>query len=162
VDSWRALVHLKSTGKARSIGVSNFGVTHLDEIAKVSDVVPAVNQVSGVSPAATDTVGHVRTHSPTRHTPIHGHTARAIVIVAAAQIEIHPFFLRPALSAVCQSRGIVVEAFCPLLRAKRMTDAKLVDVAARVGKSPAQVLLRWSIQKGEYTCLRCEAEVEVG
>jgi diketogulonate reductase-like aldo/keto reductase len=44
-DSWRALVELREAKKCRSIGVSNFTVRHLDELARESDVVPAVNQV---------------------------------------------------------------------------------------------------------------------
>ena len=45
VESWQTLVELRSSGKARSIGVSNFMQTHLDDLAQVSDVVPVVNQV---------------------------------------------------------------------------------------------------------------------
>lgn len=45
VESWKTLVELRSSGKARSIGVSNFMQTHLDDLAQVSDVVPVVNQV---------------------------------------------------------------------------------------------------------------------
>lgn len=45
VESWQTLVELRSSGKARSIGVSNFMQTHLDDLAQASDVVPVVNQV---------------------------------------------------------------------------------------------------------------------
>lgn len=45
VESWQTLVELRETGKARSIGVSNFMQTHLDDLAQASDVVPVVNQV---------------------------------------------------------------------------------------------------------------------
>jgi 2,5-diketo-D-gluconate reductase A len=45
VESWQALVELRDAGKARSIGVSNFMQTHLDDLAQASDVVPVVNQV---------------------------------------------------------------------------------------------------------------------
>ena len=45
VESWQTLVELRESGKARSIGVSNFMQTHLDDLAQVSDVVPVVNQV---------------------------------------------------------------------------------------------------------------------
>jgi diketogulonate reductase-like aldo/keto reductase len=44
VDSWIQMTDIYREGKARSIGVSNFHVHHLDEIAKVSDIVPAINQ----------------------------------------------------------------------------------------------------------------------
>lgn len=45
VESWQTLVELRETGTARSIGVSNFMQTHLDDLAAASDVVPVVNQV---------------------------------------------------------------------------------------------------------------------
>ncbi len=48
-DTWRALVELKRTGKARSIGVSNFMIRHLEELLASTDVIPAVNQVE-ISP----------------------------------------------------------------------------------------------------------------
>jgi diketogulonate reductase-like aldo/keto reductase len=44
-DSWRALVELKRQGRARSIGVSNYTIAHLEELSAQSDVVPANNQV---------------------------------------------------------------------------------------------------------------------
>jgi diketogulonate reductase-like aldo/keto reductase len=45
LDSWRALIELRERGVARSIGVSNFTVRHLQALIKASGVVPAVNQV---------------------------------------------------------------------------------------------------------------------
>jgi diketogulonate reductase-like aldo/keto reductase len=44
-DSWRALIELRNKGVARSIGVSNYTIAHLEELIASSDVVPAVNQV---------------------------------------------------------------------------------------------------------------------
>jgi len=44
-DSWRALIELRESGKARSIGVSNFTIDHLEKLRRASDVVPAINQV---------------------------------------------------------------------------------------------------------------------
>ena len=46
MDAWRALEAFKAAGKVRSIGVSNFGVKHLDTLAAASTTVPAVNQVT--------------------------------------------------------------------------------------------------------------------
>lgn len=45
LDSWRALVEIQRSGRARSIGVSNYTVSHLRELLKRSDIVPAINQV---------------------------------------------------------------------------------------------------------------------
>lgn len=44
-ETWKALIEIAREGKCRSIGVSNFTVEHLEELAQASDVVPAVNQV---------------------------------------------------------------------------------------------------------------------
>lgn len=44
-ESWRALVDLHKQGRCRAIGVSNYTETHLDQLAQVSDVVPAINQM---------------------------------------------------------------------------------------------------------------------
>jgi len=45
VETWKALVEISQEGHCRSVGVSNFTVDHLEELARASDVVPAVNQV---------------------------------------------------------------------------------------------------------------------
>ena len=45
----------------------------------------------------------------------------------------------------------MIEAFSPLVQGKRFDDEKLLSMAREVGKTPAQVLIRWSLQKGERT-----------
>jgi diketogulonate reductase-like aldo/keto reductase len=74
--------------------------------------------------------------------------ADAEVVPAANQIELSPFLQHRETRALCAETGIVVEAYSPLTRGKRLGDPRLVKVAARVGKSPAQVLLRWGVQHG--------------
>lgn len=105
LESWRALETLHGEGRARSIGVSNFLVPHLEELLAHAKVVPAVNQ-----------------------------------------IEVHPFHQQRATRALCAAHGIVVEAYSPLTRGQRLGDPVLVRVAAEVGRTPAQVLLRWGLQ----------------
>ncbi len=70
------------------------------------------------------------------------------VVPAANQIELSPFLQHRETTALCREKGIVVEAYSPLTRGRRLSDAELLKVARRVGKSPAQVLLRWGIQHG--------------
>jgi diketogulonate reductase-like aldo/keto reductase len=66
----------------------------------------------------------------------------------ANQIELTPFLQRRETVAFCQQRGIVVEAYSPLTRGLRLGHAAVVEVARRVQRTPAQVLLRWGVQKG--------------
>ncbi|KAL1412605.1 hypothetical protein Q8F55_000352 [Vanrija albida] len=69
---------------------------------------------------------------------------------AVNQIELHPWCQQREIVKYCEERGIAVQAYCPLARAdpRRLGDPVLVDVAAKHGKAPTQVLLRWSLQKG--------------
>jgi diketogulonate reductase-like aldo/keto reductase len=55
------------------------------------------------------------------------------------------------LDAACEERGIVLEAYSPLTTGARLEDPRLAEVASRHGRTPAQVLLRWCIQRGTPT-----------
>ncbi|KAI0826361.1 Aldo/keto reductase [Irpex lacteus] len=103
---WKALLDAKAQGKAHDVGVSNFGIKHLEEIREAGLETPAVNQ-----------------------------------------IELHPFCTQDPIVKYCQEHGIVVSAFCPLVRGD-FSDPVLQEVSKKVNKSPAQVLVRWSIQRG--------------
>lgn len=107
LESWRALEHLFTEKRARSIGVSNFLVPHLQELTGVAKVLPAVNQ-----------------------------------------IELTPFLQRGDTVALCQKLGIRLEAYSPLTRGQRLAHPEVVAIAQQSQRSPAQVLLRWGIQKG--------------
>jgi diketogulonate reductase-like aldo/keto reductase len=109
VESWRVLEQLHGEGLARSIGVSNFLVRHLDELLAIASVPPAVNQ-----------------------------------------IELSPFLYRSRDDTLrrCAEEGIAVEAYSPLTKGRRLDDATVARIAAAVGRTPAQVLIRWSMQKG--------------
>lgn len=64
------------------------------------------------------------------------------------QIELHPFCSRKDLVHFCQSNDISIEAYSPLTRGMKLSDPTLAEVALNYGKSTAQVLIRWSLQKG--------------
>jgi len=66
----------------------------------------------------------------------------------ANQIELTPFLQRRDTVEMCKREGIVVEAYSPLTRGKRLGHAVVKAVAAEAGRSPAQVLLRWGVQHG--------------
>ena len=72
----------------------------------------------------------------------------AKTLPAVDQIELHPFLQRSETRAFCADKGIVVEAYSPLTRGKRLGHPVVADVARAAGRSPAQVLLRWGIQHG--------------
>jgi diketogulonate reductase-like aldo/keto reductase len=107
LESWRALEELFASKRARSIGVSNFLVPHLEELAGAAKVLPAVNQ-----------------------------------------IELTPFLQRRDTVALCQKLGIRLEAYSPLTCGQKLGHPLLLDIERQLGRTPAQVLLRWGIQRG--------------
>jgi 2,5-diketo-D-gluconate reductase A len=107
VSTWKTLEEFKQDGRARSIGVSNFQVAHLERLAAETDVVPAVNQV-----------------------------------------ELHPYFQNRDVDEYGKAHGIVTEAWAPIAQGQVLDDPKLAEIAERLGRSVAQVVLRWHIQHG--------------
>jgi diketogulonate reductase-like aldo/keto reductase len=67
---------------------------------------------------------------------------------AVNQVEFHPFMYPRELLQWVRERGIALEAYRPLARARRMDDPTLVATAEAHDKSTAQVLLRWSLEHG--------------
>jgi diketogulonate reductase-like aldo/keto reductase len=76
--------------------------------------------------------------------------AVAKVVPAINQIELTPFLQRRETVALCQSAGICLTSYSPLTRGQRLGHPVVVELAARARRSPAQVLLRWGIQKGFF------------
>jgi 2,5-diketo-D-gluconate reductase A len=107
VSTWKTLEEFQADGRARSIGVSNFQVAHLQRLADETDVVPAVNQ-----------------------------------------IELHPYFQNSGVDAYDRAHGIATQAWSPIAQGKVLDDPALKEIAERVGKSPAQVVLRWHVERG--------------
>lgn len=70
------------------------------------------------------------------------------VVPAVNQIEAHPYLTQDRLREFGESRGIATEAWSPIARGKVLDDPTVIEVAERVGRSPAQVVLRWHIQRG--------------
>lgn len=69
------------------------------------------------------------------------------VPIALNQIDLHPFMRRDELVDFCRSKGIVMEAWGPLVRGMRFKHPALVALGKKHNKSPAQILLRWGLQK---------------
>lgn len=67
---------------------------------------------------------------------------------AVNQIEVHPFNTRTDITTFCREKGVVVEAYAPLAKAMRMKHPTIVQLSTKYQVSPAQLLIRWSLQKG--------------
>ena len=119
VAAYHAAERLLAEGRARAIGVSNFSAEHLEAFLPQVSVVPAVNQV-----------------------------------------EVHPYYNQPDLRAAHERLGIVTQAWSPLggvyvYRAadpdapkSALADPVIEGIAAKHGKSAAQVILRWHLDSG--------------
>lgn len=70
-------------------------------------------------------------------------------VPAVNQVEVNPWYRNDAIRAYGRAHGIVTEAWGPLGQGMVATDARIARIAARVGRTPAQVVLRWHIQRGD-------------
>lgn len=66
----------------------------------------------------------------------------------ADQLELHPGYMQQAATAFCAENHVAVQAWSPLGRAKLLEAPLLLKMAAKYGKSPAQICLRYLLQKG--------------
>jgi methylglyoxal/glyoxal reductase len=70
------------------------------------------------------------------------------VLPAVDQVEFHPFLYQERLLRFCEKNRIQMEAYSPLTRGMRISHPTIVAVANKYRKTPAQVLIRWSLQHG--------------
>ncbi|MEV0055571.1 aldo/keto reductase [Saccharopolyspora shandongensis] len=70
------------------------------------------------------------------------------LVPAVNQIELHPGLQQRELRALHAERGIATEAWSPLAQGAMLRESTLTEIAARHGKSPAQVVIRWHLQLG--------------
>ncbi len=104
--AWPGMERAHGRGYARSIGVSNYGVSELDELMSVAEIPPVVNQV-----------------------------------------QFSPFTYRRKLLEACEERNVTLEAYSPLGTGRHLSDRRVRHIAERLGRTPAQVLLRWFVQR---------------
>jgi diketogulonate reductase-like aldo/keto reductase len=104
--AWQDMERAVADGVVKSIGVSNFGVAHMEGLEKVAKIQPCLNQ-----------------------------------------LELHPWLQQRAIVEHCEAKGIVVEAYSPLAKAQKMDEPVLVEISRRLQVEPAQVLVRWSLDK---------------
>lgn len=127
VETWKGFEKLAADGRARTIGVSNFQIPHLERLAAETGTVPAVNQM-----------------------------------------ELHPHLPQEELRAYHREHGIATEAWSPIGQGGDLLgDERLVGLAEKYGKTPAQIVLRWHIELGNIvfpksvTPSRIAANIEV-
>lgn len=118
-ETWEAMEMLVSEGLVRNIGVANFGVSLLRDMLSYAKIKPAV-----------------------------------------LQVELHPYNCQDKLLRFCREKGIAVTGFSPLggesyielggaTKENSLLDLQLIkDLSKKYSKSPAQILLRWGIQRG--------------
>ncbi|MFH1291731.1 MAG: aldo/keto reductase [bacterium] len=117
-ETWEAMEELVKTGLVRSIGVANFNAVMLLDLLSYTNIKPAINQ-----------------------------------------IEIHPYNPRFELVKFCQSKNMAVTAYsplgCPTNNRNQaspppllLEDKDILQIAHVHGKTPAQILIRWGIQRG--------------
>ncbi|ROR89368.1 aldo/keto reductase [Nocardioides aurantiacus] len=118
LEAYRALERLLADGRVRAIGVSNFMPDHLARLLDERTVVPAVNQV-----------------------------------------EVHPYFQQPDVLAANAANGVLTQAWSPIggitfyagfgdQRRSTLSDPVIADIAREHDKTPAQVMLRWHLERG--------------
>jgi 2,5-diketo-D-gluconate reductase A len=107
VSTWKTLEEFHNDGRARSIGVSNFEIHHLERLEAECEVVPAVNQ-----------------------------------------IELHPYFQNEEVRRYGEDHGIATQAWSPIAQGEVLDDPVIAEIAERLDRSPAQVVLRWHLQRG--------------
>jgi 2,5-diketo-D-gluconate reductase A len=71
------------------------------------------------------------------------------VVPVVNQIEVHPFFGNEAARAAGAQHGIATEAWAPIAKGRVNDDPTIKEIAERVGRTPAQVALRWHVQRGD-------------
>ncbi len=71
------------------------------------------------------------------------------VVPAVNQIEVHPYFTNEAARAAGARHGVATEAWSPIAKGAVTKDATIVAIAERLGRTPAQVTLRWHLQRGD-------------
>ncbi|MEU5786826.1 aldo/keto reductase [Micromonospora purpureochromogenes] len=75
--------------------------------------------------------------------------AEADVVPAVNQIEVHPYFGNEEVRTYDRQHNILTQAWSPIAQGKVLDDPTVVDVAEEVGRTPAQVVLRWHVQRGD-------------
>ncbi|KAK3349874.1 aldo-keto reductase [Lasiosphaeria hispida] len=137
-ETWKAMEKLVDSGKARSIGLSNFSMLKTKRVVEVARIIPAVNQVE-----------------------IHPHVSRTSPLTRLfSHSNCNSYFPQHELFEFSSRHSILLMAHQPLggrpvpvVRAHAdkpfpTEDPTIIDIATKAGMTPAQVCLSWAIQRG--------------
>ena len=83
------------------------------------------------------------------------------IVPAVNQVELHPALQNRTVVAANTARGIVTEAWSPLAQGAVLGEQSILDIAARHGKTPAQVVLRWHLQQGRVVIPKSVTPVRI-
>ncbi len=75
--------------------------------------------------------------------------AETDVVPAVNQIEVHPYVVNDEVRAYGQAHDILTEAWSPIAQGQVLGDPTVVEIATAVGRTPAQAVLRWHVQRGD-------------
>ena len=132
LECWRAVEDAIEEGEVKAGGVSNYGVKHVSLSLWWKSLCCVM-------------AGLILTDDVQLQELL---DAKPKILPAVNQIEVHPFNTRTDITSFCHRHGIVVEAYAPLARALRMKHPQVVDLSKKYQCTPAQLLIRWSLQKG--------------
>jgi len=132
LGSWRGLCRLKSEGKVRRIGVSNFEIRHLVEMEEwIKEEEEMISEVKQQDDEMTENI--------------------IPEIPEVNQIEIHPFYPQKGLISYCHEHGIQVQGYSSFGgtddKLELLEHPTILQLAQEVGMSAGQLLLKWNLQQ---------------
>jgi diketogulonate reductase-like aldo/keto reductase len=136
--AWPGMEAARERGYARSIGVSNYSASELEQVVAVASSPPVINQVQ-FSP--------FEYRRALRQACEQHNVALEAYSPVINQVQFSPFEYRRALRQACEQHNVALEAYSPLGTGRHLSNRTVGEIAAGLGRTPAQVLLRWCIQR---------------
>ncbi|EWC45874.1 hypothetical protein DRE_04881 [Drechslerella stenobrocha 248] len=120
-EVYRAVLDAADDGEVKGWGVSNFGVSHLEELLEAFPARPPL----------------------------------------VNQLELNPFITQAALVDFCRANGIVLQAYTPLAKARRLAHPVVVAIAEKHARPPADVMVKWGLQEGFVSLPKSVTEARI-
>uniref|UniRef100_A0A803V8J6 NADP-dependent oxidoreductase domain-containing protein n=1 Tax=Ficedula albicollis TaxID=59894 RepID=A0A803V8J6_FICAL len=149
-ETWSAMEELYEKGLCKSIGVSNFLISHLEQLKEDCVITPHVNQ-GLLHTSFPSMIASLHKLMVTLHTEYRICHVQSIPAGFTSKVEYHPFQRPQELVDYCRSRDIVFEGYCPLAKGEALSHPTVIQLARKYSRTPAQICIRWSIQNGIVT-----------